>query len=455
MIVGALAEARANLRLAGPLIAAQLAAVGMGAVDIVFAGHISADALAAVAVGANINTVPLVFFAGFFMAAAALVAKRRGDAAARGLSPEQAAAAVGPFLRSLLLLALGVGLLWVLGVQLLAPRLVATLQLPAATSALAVDYLRVYCLSGIGFCLWFALRYCAEGLATTKPVMLVGLAGFAINAALNPVLIYGFGPLPALGVIGSGLATALATLSMALMLMAVYFRHRSLRGVRLLGRGWDARAVPDVARLGLPIATTLTAEAGLFVVVSLLMARFGAGTMAAHQVALNIASVLFMIPLGLALATTVRVAYFHGAGDAPRARTAAWTGVVLGSGNAVFNAAVMVFAGAWLTAVYTQDAEVAQRAQGFLLLAAAFQIFDGMQATAAGALRGYQDTAKPMWITLAAYWLVGMPIASWLAFSVGLGADGLWWGLTAGLAAAALGLTVRIFLTMKIHSAPK
>ncbi len=446
-------EARANLKLALPLIAAQLAGVGMGAVDTMFAGHLTPKALVAVAIGANINVVPFVFFAGLFMAASAIVSKRRGEAARHedGLHAANAAASVGAFARGLLLLAIACGLTWTAGIWLLAPAMIHGLHLAADTEAVAVGYLRCYGFSGIGLCLWFCLRYCAEGLSASRPVMWVGLLGFVLNALLNWLLIYGAGPIPALGVNGSGIATALACLAMPLAMLLCYARLPSLRLAGLFTTGMEAGAAATALRLGLPIGTTMLAEAGLFVAVSLLMARLGESVVAAHQVAINVASIAFMIPLGIALATTVRVAFFAGAAQPRLARRAGWSGMGLGFANALLNAAVMLLGGSLLVRAYTADAGIAAQATGFLALAAAFQIFDGVQVTASGALRGLHDTRRPMFITLAAYWLVGMPVAWWLAFGLGLGPNGLWWGLTAGLAAAAFGLAAR-FSMLKVSA---
>jgi MATE family multidrug resistance protein len=431
-----LAEARANLKLAAPLIAAQIAGVGMGATDTIIAGRIGPEALAAVAVGVNINVPFYVFFLGVFMAASAIVAQRRGA----GADP----ASLGRYTRSLLRLALATAALWCLTVQLLAGPMVAALDLEPATAAMAVPYLRAYSLSAFGLCLWFALRFVAEGLEATGPVMLAGAFGLVANALLNVVMVFGFGPLPALGVTGSGFATALACLGMAATLAWLYGRRARLAGLSLWAvQGREPGAVRETLRLGLPIGLILLAEAGLFVVVALLMARLGESTVAAYQIAINFASVVFMIPLGIGMATTVRVGFFAGAGEQPAARRAGLVGMGMGTGNAAFNATLMLVAGSTIAALYTRDAGIAAQAVHFLVFAAIFQLADGLQATANGALRGLKDTRLPMVITLASYWVVGMPVAWWLCFHTPLAADGLWWGLTAGLTVAAGGLTAR------------
>lgn len=430
------AEMRANLTLALPLIAAQLAGVGMGATDTILAGKLGPNALAAVAVSVNLNMAFFVFFLGLFMAASAIVAQRRGA----GAAPES----IGRYGRSLLQLALWMGALWCLLVQLIAGPVIRSLDLDTETTALAIPYLRAYAFSSFGLSLWFALRFVAEGLEATRPVMLAGLIGLIVNALFNWVLIFGFGPVPALGVIGSGIATSLACVVMALSLAWFYRRHPLLASLRLFARqGGEPGAVGETLKLGLPIGLIVLAEAGLFVVVAMLMARLGERTVAAYQIAINFASVVFMIPLGIGFATTVRVGFFAGAGDAVSARYAGLVGMGMGVSNAAFNATLMLVFGGMIAALYTQDTSIAAQAVAFLSLAAIFQLADGLQATANGALRGFKDTRVPMLITLFSYWCIGLPVAWWLCFHTPLAANGLWWGLTAGLASAAVGLTLR------------
>ena len=431
-----LCEMRANLKLALPLIAAQLAGVGMGATDTIMAGRLGANALAAVAVGVNLNMAFFVFFLGTFMAASAIVSQRRGAQ----IAPEH----IGRYARTLLRMALWMGALWCLLVQLVAAPVVHALHLDAQTSALAISYLRAYAFSSFGLCFWFALRFVAEGLEATRPVMRAGLIGLVVNALFNWVLIFGLGPVPALGVTGSGIATALACIVMALSLAHSYRGHPLLAPLQLFAaRGRELGATRETLRLGLPIALIVLAEAGLFVMVAMLMARLGERTVAAYQIAINFASVVFMIPLGIGFATTVRVGFFTGAGNAAAARHAGLVGMAMGTGNAAFNATLMLVFGGLIAQLYTSDVGIAAQAVAFLGLAAVFQLADGLQATANGALRGLKDTRIPMLITLTSYWLIGLPVAWWLCFHTPLQANGLWWGLTAGLAAAAIGLTLR------------
>lgn len=433
------AEAVANLRLALPLIAAQIAAVGMGTVDTIYAGRLGPQPLAAVAVAVNVYNLFLIFFMGLLMACAPIAAQLYGA--------QRPQAELGAFLRRSRRFALIVGLIWTGLLNLVGPLMLKALGLSDATTADAIEFLRWYSGVGLMTALWFALRFGAEGLGQVRPIVIAALLGPAANALFGWLLLFGPFGLPSHGIKVLGLASTLATTLMAAVLAWQYRRVPALRATWVadaatgqLAAGEGAR---DILKLGLPIAAIITAEGGLFVLTALLMARFGEGTVAAYQIAINFSSLVFMIPLGVAMATTVRVGHAAGAGDYAAARSRGTTGVALGGLNAASNAAIMLLFSGLIVACYTDDAAIAMQAAGFLWLAAAFQLFDGLQATANGALRGLKDTRMPMLITLVSYWVIGMPVAWWLAFRAGLGPDGMWWGLTAGLGMAALGLSLR------------
>lgn len=431
------AEAREILRLAWPIIVAQLAGVGMGAVDTVFAGQLGPTALAAVAMGVNLNTVFFVPVMGCLMALSALVAHRRGAGAAT--------ADIAAFLRRSRRFALVVATLWFVLLNLCAATALRGLGLSPETTDGAIRFVRWLSPSAYGFTLFFTLRFGAEGLGQTRPILVAGLIGLALNTVLDWLLVFGRLGAPALGTLGCGVATSVSTLAMAAVMWAWYHRADTLRPYLQRG-GHAAAGIAEILRLGLPIGAIMLAEAGLFVLVAMLMARFGDATVAAYQIAINFSALLFMIPVGMAQATTVRVGLAAGASDFAQARHRGYIGMSLGLANAASNAAVMVFAGTWVVGFYTQDAAIGRQAAHFLVLAACFQFFDGLQCTANGALRGLKDTRLPMIVTLLAYWAVGLPVAGWLAWRTSAGADGLWWGLTAGLGVAAAGLSLRFAL---------
>jgi len=446
------AEAAANLRLALPVIAAQTAGVGMGAIDAIYAGRLGPEALAAVAVGVNINNLFLIFFMGLMMACSPIIAHMVG--AGRGADD------IGRFMRRARRFALGAGVLWMLLLNLIAPPILRVLNLADETVAEAIAFERWLSFSAIGTTLWFCLRFCAEGVAQVRPIVIASIVGLCGNIVFGWLFVFGNLGLPRLGVIGCGLATTLSTLLMALTLDGLYRRVPALRVYR--GAGVRTTAAPegarDILRLGVPIALILVAEGGLFVLTAMLMARFGDHAVAAYQVAINFASLAFMIPLGIGMATTVRVGLAAGAGQHDQARYRGLVGLALGALNAASNAALMAIFPLTIAGFYSRDAEIIRQAGAFIVLAAGFQLFDGVQATANGALRGIKDTQIPIGVTLAAYWAIGMPVGLLLAFPLGYGPAGLWWGLSAGLAFAALGLSLRFATktskTMLLRSEP-
>lgn len=430
-------EARANLRLALPLIAAQLSFVSMGTVDTILAGRLGVPELAAVAVGSNVWFLTFVMFLGVSMAVSPIVAQRVGA----GQSPER----IGRFLRGSLALALLLGLAWLALMLLAAGSVLDLLDLDARTSGLAQDYLFALAWSALPLSLCFFLRNGAEGHGLIRVPLVAGLVGLCTNAGFDWLLMYGRGGFPPMGPEGCGWATVIASWAMVAVYAGFYWRSSVLRALRLVPGGWpriDGETV-EVLRVGLPVAAILAAEAWLFCIGGLLMARFGADAVAAHQIALNFASLCFMVPTAIGMATTVRVGHAAGAGDAAGVAVRGRVGILLGIAFATLSASLMALAPTAIVAVYTDADHLAGPAAGFLALAALFQVFDCVQATSNGALRGLKDTRAPMSITLFAYWVIGMPLAAGLAFGTGLGPAGIWWGFIAGLATAAFGLGAR------------
>jgi MATE family multidrug resistance protein len=437
------AEAAATLRLALPLIAAQLIFMGFGVVDTIMAGRLGEQALAAIGVGFNIWMPIFVMFMGVCMAVSPIIAQRVGA----GRAPET----IGDFLRQALLVAMALGVVWILLIVAIARPLVAQLGLSVEAAQLAVNYLYVESGSAIFFCLCFTQRFAIEGLGDTRPVLVTGLTGFTVKLLVNAALVFGYFGAPRLGVVGAAWGTVAASVVMAATYALQLSRLRKFRELRVFAGSF--RVTPEafeMLRLGLSIGLILLAEAGLFGAAALLMARFGDTMVAAHLVAINFASVMFMVPLGLSLAVTVRVGQAAGADDSADARFRGTVGMRLSLGFALFSALLMGFFPDAIVALYTDDPRVSPVAALFLFYAALFQLFDCLQCTANGALRGIKDTRLPMAITLAAYWLVGMPVAYGLAFSAGYGPNALWWGLTAGLAAAAAGLSWRFLHKTKV-----
>jgi MATE family multidrug resistance protein len=225
------------------------------------------------------------------------------------------------------------------------------------------------------------------------------------------------------------------------------WRHHNYRGLRLFDRfEWpDLRRIGALVHIGLPMAVTLLAEAGLFVAAALIISTLGEEVIASHQVAINIASLFFMIPLGLAMAITVRVGNAVGRGDERGVRYAGFCGIGLTLVTQMVSAGLMLSLPHFIAALYTRDPAVITLAAQLIMLAGLFQFSDGIQVASNGALRGLKDTRVPMAITLFAYWIVGMPVGWWLAFHHGMGARGMWMGLIAGLSVAAVMLFTRFW----------
>ena len=430
-------EIGATVRLALPLIAAQLAAVGTNVVDAMLAGHYSAHVLGAVAVGANMWALAIVSGIGMMMAVPPSVSQL--DGAGRR-------AEVGAVFRQALWLALGMGVLLWFAARHAGPLI----ELIGVDPALRRDvdaFLHAISWGAPALTCYFALRGLSEGLSMTLPSMFFALGGLCVLAPLGYVLMFGKLGLDPQGARGCGIATALV-LWMEMLGFALYVaRHPNYRGLNL-GERFDLpdlRRIRELLSVGLPMAVTLLAEGGLFVAVALALGTLGETVVASHQVALNIASVFFMIPLGLAMAITVRVGNAVGRGDAEGVRYAGFCGIALTLGTQMVSAGLMLSLPHVIASLYTRDAAVIALATQLIVLAGVFQFSDGIQVASNGALRGLKDTRVPMAMTLFAYWIIGMPVGWWLAFRQGLGARGMWMGLVAGLSVAALLLFVRFW----------
>lgn len=431
-------EARANLRLAAPIIATQVTFMGMGTADTIMAGRYSAEGLAAVAVGANVWFLAFMVFMGILMACSPIVAQRIGAGRSAGET--------GAFVRAALAFSVLLGLLWMAGMRLAADPVLDWLALGEPTRGYAHDYILAASWSAMPLCLCFVARNTAEAHGLTRVALLAGLAGLFVNVLFDWLLMYGRLGFPQMGPEGCAWATVLAAATMVLVYAGQYRRIATLRALGVF-RAEVPRLGEDIGeilRLGLPIMLIVTAESWMFNIGALMMARFGADTVAAHQVAINFAALSFMVPLSVGFATTVRVGLAAGAGDAAAVRLRGHAGIVIGACFALFSASVMATMPATIVGLYTDAAAVTPLAVQFLYFAAVFQIFDCIQATANGALRGVKDTRVPMLITVSAYWIVGLPLAWWLSFRTSTGPFGVWWGFIVSLAIAAAGLSARV-----------
>ena len=422
-------DARTILRLAGPLVVNNVVISGMTLANTVFAGRLGPEPLAGVAVGGSYYQMFWLFGLGVLMSISPIVAHAYGGC--RDLE-------VGHRFRQGVWLAL---LLAVPLVGLLAcvePMLAWFGTDPRAIPH-AAGYVYAMCFGMPAMLVFLAHRYTSEGIGWTRPVMYTAAVGLATNFAGNWLFTLGGLGIPSLGAQGCGIATALAAWAM-LSTMHFYQRFRPLyRRFALFGRfeAPDHRAIAGILRLGFPIAGSVASEGALFAVAALLMSTLGAEIVAAHQVAISYASLMFMIPLSLHSATTIHVGHRVGGGDVAAARNAGWAGIAMcGLVMAVSSLVVLAFRDG-IAALYTPDLEVRALATWLLLFVAAFQIPDGLQVGAAGALRGFKDANIPMALNFTAYWLIGFPAAWWFGISKGSGPSGIWAGLIVGLCACA------------------
>jgi multidrug resistance protein, MATE family len=430
-------ELKQTLRLALPIVGSQLLFMSMGTVDTIFAGHHGPETLAAVALGTNIFFLGFVTLSGLFLALAARLSALRGA----GASPET----LGQQLCGALGLATVLGLVWMAVSLLSAELIVSKLGVSAVVQDGAARYLFIVSLACVPLCWTFALRNMAEALQRPRIPLLIGLIGLLVNVVADASLIYGRWGLPEMGSDGAAWASLLSVLTMLAAYVTAYGRLQVLRGLKVMVQMRRHVWTGSVAllKLGVPVALILTAEAWLFQVGALFIAQFGDTAIAAHQIAINFAAMAFMVPLSIGMAATVRVGDALGRGDLVAAARAGNAGIVIAIGFALLSAALMWAVPGMIIGLYTGDPNISALAVSFLGFAALFQLFDGIQASANGALRGRQDTRIPMIITVIAYWGIAMPTAVWLAFSKGLGPSGIWIGFIVGLVVAATGLTWR------------
>ena len=431
-------ELRMTLHLAVPLVFGQLSAIGMTVIDAMLAGHLDAHTLGAVAIGASVWTLAIVVAIGVMMALPPSIAQMSGAGRED---------AIGPLFRQALWLALLLGLGLGLLIRFGGAILVADIGIDPLLVPDVIRFLHAIAFGAPALTWFFALRGLSEGFGMTRPTLYFSLLGLILLGPIGYVLMYGALGIPRMGAQGSGAATAIVLWLQAIAFSVYVARRRHYRDLHLFAHFEkpDPRAFAALLHIGVPMGITLLMEAGLFVTVALAVGTLGTDVVAGHQVAVNVASVAFMVPLGLAMATTVRVGHAVGRGDAQNVRDAGLVGIALTLATQTVSSGLMLLLPRQIAALYSTDPNVIALAAQLLVLAGLFQFSDGIQVAANGALRGLKDTRIPMFITMFAYWCVGMPIGWWLAFPQGLGARGMWMGLIAGLSMAAILLSRRFW----------
>jgi MATE family multidrug resistance protein len=433
------------IRLGLPILIAQLAQMANGVIDTIMAGHYSARDLAAVAIGNSFWMPIFLFFLGALGALQPTISGHRG---AREM------AKIIPVTWQGLYLAAFFCVLMVTALMQIQPVLL-WMDLDVETAQITQRYLASFAWGIPAMLLLVTLRGLTDGMGHTRIVMLFSLLGTIINLPLNYIFIYGafadksWG-IPEMGGAGCGVATAMANTFAAIALFLYLHFHRDYRDHLL----WHGRVRPQwssmaaLLRLGLPIGCTMFFEVSMFTVIALFLAPLGPIVVAGHQIVLNAVSLMFMVPLSLGMALSLRVSYLIGAKDKERARWLSRSALLLSLCIALFYVPLLLLGKNGIAALYTLDTSVQQIAQKLLMLAAIFQVADVLQVTAISALRGYRDTRMPMLIILLSFWGVGMPLGYTLTFThwitAPMGAPGFWIGLIAGIATACVLLVTRL-----------
>ena len=424
------------LRISGPLIVNNLAVAGMNFADTVMSGRLGANALAAVAVGSNTWLLAFSACLGLLMAISPIIARHYGAGATDK---------IGRYSRHGMYIGFGLGLLILLLGRPFAETFLTFIGIDPAFRHLTVDYVRVLLFGAPGILVFIALRFTVEGVGYTRPIMFTSMFSLFSNVILNYALMFGHFGAPALGVVGCAWASAI-TMWLVAIALGLYVtlspRLKQLEVFTRLGQ-FRPRLFREIFSLGLPISVTITAEVGLFAVVSILVGTRGVDITAAHQIALSYASTMFMVPLALASATTVQVGHMLGSGNMAHARLAGFTGVGMSAAFMAISAMALLVLRDQIIMLYTDDPVVTGIALSLLLVAAIFQVADGVQISAAAALRAYKDTRWPMAINLFAFWCVALPLAYLAAIRYQLPANQIWVAFIAGLVIAAVLLTWR------------
>lgn len=446
-------EIKATVALAWPMVLTNLGQTAMTATDVMMMGRLGSGTLAAGALGTNLYFMVFIFGLGLMLATSPMMATELGR---RRHSVRDIRRTVRQGLWQAVLVAIPIWVFLWHGEAIL----LALGQEPALARQAGI-YLHWLQWALLPFYGYIVLRSFISALERPGWALVIVFIAVACNVVFNWAFMFGNLGMPAMGIAGSGLATSLSSLLMFVGMAAVVMRHRTFRRYHLFGRFWraDWPRFMGLLRLGLPIAAILVFEVTIFNAAALLMGLIGADSLAAHAIALQVASITFMVPLGLNQAATVRVGLAYGAGDSGGVSRAGWTAYAIGVSFMALMALTMVLVphlliGAFIDIGDPANARVVALAATFLVFAGLFQIFDGAQAVGAGMLRGLHDTKVPMIYAAIGYWGIGLPLGALLAFRFGFAGVGIWIGLSVGLAVVAALLLARWLRRDRLVPAP-
>ncbi|MFA6031079.1 MAG: MATE family efflux transporter [Elusimicrobiota bacterium] len=422
------AELRSVVHLAAPIALMQTGMVLYGTVDTLMVGRLGPEAIAVVGISGSTYFMLFIVAMGLLLGIDPLSSRAHGEG-----KPERCVEVLVHAAALALLAALPVFL--ALGQ---ADRLFALIGVQASVAESAARYLRVLRWAMFPGLLFAACRHFLQSQSITRPQLFAVIAGNVLNALLVWALVFGRWGAPALGVLGAAWATLGA--SILSLLVAGTAALRRIRHSRFRWGGWRPELFTELLHVGVPAGLQLLVEVAAFSMATMLCGRIGAAAAAAHQITLNLASLTYMIPLGLSHAAAVRVGQGLGKGRPLEAARSGWAALAVGASFMALMSALFVLFPRAILGLYTSDPVVLGIGGGLLMVAAFFQVFDATQIVLTGALRGLGETRTPFLVNLAGHWCVGLPVGAWLAFGAGLGALGLWIGLCTGLCLVALSL---------------
>ena len=430
-------ESRLTLRLALPLMIGQLSQMLMGVVDTLMVGHLGVTDLAALTFANSLFHVPFVFGIGLLTGISVFTSNSRGANDAPGA---RGSCRHGLYLAT----ALGAVLF---GISCMVSMNLDRFGQPAAVAARTTVFFQIIMASVIPALASIALKNHADALNRPWPPFWIFLGGVGLNVGLIWVMIYGNFGCPTLGFVGAAWATLISRTAILLAMIFWLVRAKDLRDW-VPYRWFRTPDFGDLRRLlsvGLPASVQMICEVSAFSLAGLIMGRFGSDAMAAHQIAITLAATAFMIPLGLSMALTVRIGQAHGAGELMRLRPIVISGWLLSGGWSLVAAACFLIFGQVLASLFIDAPAVVALAASMLVIVGVFQLVDSLQVVSSAMLRGLHDARVPAVMGFASYWLVGLPVGAGLAFGLGLGATGVWWGLAAGLFVACVTLSPRLW----------
>lgn len=415
------------LRLAAPLALTELGWISMGFVDTVMVGRLpdSATAIGAVSLGTTLFYTIGIFGGGIMLGLDTLVSQAYG---ARKLQECHRT------LWNALYLALALAPAIMAAILACVP-LFPRFGLPSSLVAQTVPFLKALIWSTLPLIIYFVLRRYLQAMNIVKPVVFTLISANLVNLIGNWTFVYGHLGMPRLGVVGSGWSTCVSRVYMMLALMAaaIYYDRKRQSGLWTTSARPEMKRILGLLRLGLPAAGQMLWEIGAFTLATFLIGKLGALTLAGHQIALNVASITFMVPLGIGSAAAVRVGHAVGARDPEGAARAGWTALLFGATFMSCCGLMLFLFSKPIARIYSPQPEVVHAGAVLLIVAAVFQLFDGLQVVATGALRGAGNTRAPMFANLIGYWLIGLPLGGYLCFEANLGAVGMWLGLCLAL----------------------